>query len=48
MIEAIRKHGVLLTAAGANVLRFTPPLIVSESEIDTVLERIDAFFAELG
>jgi predicted acetylornithine/succinylornithine family transaminase len=34
MLAAIRERGVLLSLAGADVLRFTPPLCVTAAEID--------------
>jgi acetylornithine/N-succinyldiaminopimelate aminotransferase len=48
VLGVTREHGVLLTAAGTNVLRFTPPLVVTEAEIDEGLERVGAALAELG
>ncbi len=42
-LARIREEGVLLSLAGGDVLRFTPPLCVTESEIDegiAVVERI--------
>jgi acetylornithine/N-succinyldiaminopimelate aminotransferase len=42
-----REHGVLLTAAGTNVLRFTPPLVVPAAQIDEGLERVDAALTAL-
>jgi predicted acetylornithine/succinylornithine family transaminase len=33
-LAAVRERGVLLSLAGANVLRFTPPLSVTREEID--------------
>ncbi|MFI5308901.1 MAG: aspartate aminotransferase family protein [Polyangiales bacterium] len=33
-LAAVRERGVLLSLAGANVLRFTPPLCVTREEID--------------
>ncbi|APR83134.1 Acetylornithine aminotransferase [Minicystis rosea] len=48
LLNATREHGVLLTAAGSNVLRFTPPLVVSEAAIDEGLARVDAALAEAG
>ncbi|WP_437647281.1 aspartate aminotransferase family protein [Sorangium sp. So ce362] len=41
-----RDRGVLLTIAGSNVLRFTPPLIVSEAQIDEALAEVEAALAE--
>jgi acetylornithine/N-succinyldiaminopimelate aminotransferase len=43
----IRDRGVLLTAAGAGGLRFSPPLIVTDAEIDEALEKVEAALAEL-
>lgn len=34
------KHGVMLVNAGANVLRFVPPLIISEQEIEKVTDTV--------
>lgn len=34
VLAAIRQRGVLLTLAGGNVLRFSPPLVVTQAELD--------------
>jgi len=39
-VRQARDKGVLLTAAGGQRVRFVPPLIVSERDIDTVLARL--------
>jgi acetylornithine/N-succinyldiaminopimelate aminotransferase len=41
-LTKIREHGVLLTVAGERALRFTPPLIISDREIDEAVERVEA------
>ena len=46
LLNILRERGVLLTAAGTNVLRFTPPLVVTEAELDEGLARVDASLAE--
>ena len=46
-LDAARERGVLLTVAGADVLRFTPPLIVGEAHIDEALTAVDAALASL-
>jgi acetylornithine/N-succinyldiaminopimelate aminotransferase len=46
-LAKIRDHGVLLTIAGNNVLRFSPPLILRDEEIDEAIERVDAALSEL-
>src|SRR5438128_2061551 len=33
-VTAAREHGLLITTAGATVLRLVPPLVVSEAEVD--------------
>ncbi|WP_437676422.1 aspartate aminotransferase family protein [Sorangium sp. So ce131] len=43
----VRDRGVLLTVAGSNVLRFTPPLIISEAEIQEALAEVEAALAEI-
>jgi acetylornithine/N-succinyldiaminopimelate aminotransferase len=43
LLGAIREAGVLLSIAGGNVLRFTPPLTVTAAEIDeavAIVERV--------
>jgi acetylornithine/N-succinyldiaminopimelate aminotransferase len=38
----VREQGVLLTAAGSNVLRFTPPLVITTAELDEGLRAVEA------
>lgn len=42
LVGAAMEAGLLLVPAGANVVRFVPPLIISESEIDLALERFES------
>ena len=37
-IESLAGHGVLALAAGTTVIRFLPPLVIGEGEIDEVVE----------
>lgn len=37
VLTALQKRGLLVTIAGASAMRFTPPLIVSDAEIDEAL-----------
>ncbi|MEH2366021.1 aspartate aminotransferase family protein [Nostoc sp.] len=41
VVNAAIKEGVLLVPAGPKVVRFVPPLIVTEAEVNTALEAID-------
>jgi acetylornithine/N-succinyldiaminopimelate aminotransferase len=48
LVTALRNEKLLTVGAGENVVRFLPPLIVSEAEIEesvTRLERVCAAFA---
>jgi acetylornithine/N-succinyldiaminopimelate aminotransferase len=47
-LAKLRDHGVLLTVAGADALRFSPPLIVTEAELDEGLARVSAALAEIA
>jgi len=42
LLSVVREQGLLLTAAGASALRFTPPLTVSETEIQEAIDKVDA------
>lgn len=46
LVQAAMDEGLLLVAAGPNVVRFVPPLIVSEAEISEALEKFDAAIAK--
>jgi acetylornithine/succinyldiaminopimelate/putrescine aminotransferase len=41
------EHGLLLVGAGPNTLRLIPPLIITTSEIDMVIDRLTQLFAAL-
>jgi acetylornithine/N-succinyldiaminopimelate aminotransferase len=42
LVDAARREGLLTVAAGENVVRLLPPLIVGEEEIAEAVTRIDA------
>lgn len=44
-VEFFQKERILICAAGQQVVRFIPPLIVSMNDIDRVLETFDCFLA---
>lgn len=39
-LRALMERGVLALAAGTTVLRFLPPLIITQEEVDTVVEHV--------
>lgn len=45
LLGPARERGLLLTAAGASALRYTPPLTVGERDIDEAVERTRATLA---
>jgi len=41
LVTALRQQHLLTVGAGENVVRFLPPLIVTEAEIDEAVQRLD-------
>ncbi len=41
LVAAMRERGVICGPAGPNVLRFVPPLIITESQVDQVVTALD-------
>ncbi len=39
-LAALAEQGVLALPAGATVMRFLPPLVISEQDIDTVIQKV--------
>ena len=46
LVEACRRHGVLVLQAGPDVLRFLPPLNVTDEELDDGMDRLEAALGE--
>jgi acetylornithine/succinyldiaminopimelate/putrescine aminotransferase len=44
IVKACMERGVLINCTAGNVLRFTPPLIVTEKEIDHLLDVLEQIF----
>jgi LysW-gamma-L-lysine/LysW-L-ornithine aminotransferase len=45
LIAALRDHGVLTINAGATVIRFVPPLVITEEQVDEVVARLGRVLA---
>ena len=45
-VEACRRHGVLVLQAGPDVLRFLPPLNITDAELDDGMDRFEAALTE--
>ena len=48
MVQRMFEAGALINFAGNAVLRFVPPLIVTEAEIDQLVDRLDRVLADLA
>ncbi len=48
VVRALREHGLLVGSAGGNSLRFAPPLVVSEENIDEAYEVLYDVFSHIG
>ena len=44
IVESCLKRGILINSISGNVLRFTPPLIVTEKEIDILVDVLEDVF----
>ncbi len=42
VVKAGFEHGLVLINAGPDVLRLAPPLVITDAELDAVVERLDA------
>ncbi|MEW6715131.1 MAG: acetylornithine transaminase [Nitrospirota bacterium] len=47
IVDMCAERGVLINCTSGNVLRFMPPLIVAEKEIDTLMDVLDDIFETL-
>ncbi len=48
MVSTLRDNGLLTVAAGDNVIRMLPPLIVEQAQIDEAMAIIDRSFADVA
>jgi ornithine--oxo-acid transaminase len=42
--EKLHENGLLCKETHENIIRFSPPLVITRDEIDWALERIDSVF----
>ena len=40
-------QGLVILSAGGNVLRFLPPLVITQEDIDDMATRLEAVFSEI-
>lgn len=46
VVKAALSKGLVLITAGSNVIRFLPPLIISEADVDEMINRLSAAITE--
>ena len=47
IVGKMLEEGFLINCTAGNVLRFAPPLVVKEEEIDALVEALDKVFSAL-
>ena len=48
VIDALREDGLLTVGAADNVVRFLPPIIIDESQVDSAVQILDGVCGRLG
>jgi acetylornithine/succinyldiaminopimelate/putrescine aminotransferase len=48
LVAKLRDAGVLLTIAGGTALRFSPPLIIEQAELDEGIDTLDKVLGEVS
>jgi predicted acetylornithine/succinylornithine family transaminase/N-acetyl-ornithine/N-acetyl-lysine deacetylase len=47
-LEALSERGVLALQAGSNVIRLLPPLVITEEQLDRVLDAVEEVLLDVG
>jgi 4-aminobutyrate aminotransferase-like enzyme len=47
VLRGLMEHGVLAMPAGTTTVRFLPPLIISEAQLDTVVQTLARVLREV-
>ena len=47
LVDAGLEAGLVLNHIGDSILRFLPPLVVTEEQIDTMIDRLDQLIFKL-
>lgn len=42
MINAALENGLILINAGINIIRFVPPLVITDADVDEMIEILDS------
>ena len=41
LVDELRNKGIIINCAAGNVLRFVPPLVINQTQIDTVIKVLE-------
>jgi acetylornithine/N-succinyldiaminopimelate aminotransferase len=41
LVDELRNKGIIINCAAGNVLRFVPPLVISQNQIDSVITVLE-------
>ena len=44
MVKKALDHGLIIITAGSNVLRFVPPLVITKTDVDSMMEKLEKSF----
>jgi acetylornithine/succinyldiaminopimelate/putrescine aminotransferase len=47
IVKEMMQKGILINCTMGNVLRFLPPLIVTQEEVDQVIDTLEEVFEEM-
>ena len=42
LIVTALKKGLVIISAGANIIRFVPPLVIEKQHVDEMIEKLDS------
>jgi len=48
LVDILRENGVIVNCAAGNVLRFVPPLMISKTQIDTVISALNSAISKFS
>jgi 4-aminobutyrate aminotransferase len=48
LVDACFERGLLLLGCGENTIRFSPPLIVTDADVDTAMTLFENVLTDLG
>lgn len=44
IVNRALEHGLIIITAGSNVLRFVPPLVITNADVDEMIKKLESCF----